>query len=127
MSPNNPAFTMVIIVYLLFIALILGGLVWLQVKLSKMENPLFSAIIPGIFLLASVTRLSFTYAGIARISQNMHGRMMSFNYNTPSLLTIIFEFLVLNIPTLIFVLITVYVKDQQRRNNELKKMMVKDL
>lgn len=59
--------------------------------------------------------------------EDMNGKMVEVTYQAPSILTNILEFTVANIPTIILVLITLYIRDQNRRERELKNMKVKDL
>lgn len=107
--------------------LLLVGLIYLQIRLAKSSKTWVGYILPALFFLSSITYLINRNTSLTGMVEDMNGKMVEVTYQAPSILTNILEFTVANIPTIILVLITLYIRDQNRRERELKNMKVKDL
>lgn len=127
-----------VIIYLLLIA----GIIWFQVYLSKRQNKWLGLILPGICIIISILAVtgfasyfSFTNVGITTIKEN--GEVVNeainntVNKNNPDIAVAIFSsivmFLMFNIPTAIFLAIYAGCREKIKKNFELKKMNIQDL
>lgn len=117
----------VILLIVLGFTLLLVGLIYLQIRLAKSSKTWVGYILSALFFLSSITYLINRNTSLTGMVEDMNGKMVEVTYQAPSILTNILEFTVANIPTIILVLITLYIRDQNRRERELKNMKVKDL
>jgi uncharacterized membrane protein len=120
------------------ILLVLAGIVFLQITLSKSSNKWLGLIIPLICFLCSLI-IIFLYITNAAIPStrvvNENGVVTEYNRgDTGSLsngmfaaaMIIIFIFIT-NIPTLLFLAIYFYCRNKLKKNKELEKMNIQDL
>jgi uncharacterized membrane protein YesL len=128
------------IINVFILLLIIIGLIFLQIFLSKRRNKWLGLIIPFIFIIisifASIAMPIYTVSEESSMTVTQNGKVVeeiitpSAN-ERPSLLTIIATiipiFLIWNIPTLIFLGIYGVCRDQMKKNGELNKMNILDL
>lgn len=108
-------------IYGLVNILVFAGIIWLQVLLSKKENRWLGLILPIISLLYSI----FVISLVSTYSYNMEtGELVSM---LPNPLGVLFIFILLNIPTLIFILIYLSQRKQIKRRKQLDTMTIQDL
>ncbi|MNN22405.1 hypothetical protein D3C81_1357620 [compost metagenome] len=123
------------LVFVLFIV----GLIYLQIRLSKMKNKWFGLIIPAIFFIFSLLGVfniaafsSFTKETVNTIDENgvviAKQVIENSSINVPSLIfTAVIILLLYNIPTAIFLGIYAISRDKIKKNSELQKMNIQDL
>lgn len=123
------------LVFVLFIV----GLIYLQIRLSKMKNKWFGLIIPAIFFIFSLLGVfniaafsSFTKETVNTIDENgvviAKQVIENSSINVPSLIfTAVIILLLYNIPTAIFLGIYAISRDKIEKNSELEKMNIQDL
>lgn len=126
--------------FIIISLLLLVGIVWLQIFLSKKQNKWVGLIIPLIcflFSILSVFSLSmYTTTNITSLTKTIDG--VSVNQETtqrqtekPSvgemLAMAVPVFIVTNIPTLIFLAIYFACREKRKKNLELEKMNIQDL
>jgi len=123
------------LVFVLFIV----GLIYLQIRLSKMKNKWFGLIIPAIFFIFSLLGVfniaafsSFTKETVNTIDENgvviAKQVIENSSINVPSLIfTAVIIILLYNIPTAIFLGIYAISRDKIKKNSELEKMNIQDL
>ncbi len=123
------------LVFVLFIV----GLIYLQIRLSKMKNKWFGLIIPAIFFIFSLLGVfniaafsSFTKETVNTIDENgvviAKQVIENSSINVPSLIfTAVIILLLYNIPTAIFLGIYAISRDKIKKNSELEKMNIQDL
>lgn len=129
----------VIFVVLLFLLILIGGVIYLQIFLSKASNKFLGLIIPIIFLLISLLTVSLvTTAGYTykTTTETTDGIVISEEINKsesekPSLIVsfvvILLYFLILNIPTLIMLAIYFACREKINIKYQLDKMSIQDL
>lgn len=128
-----------IIIALLIFLLFAGGIVWLQIFLSKKNNKWFGLILPFICLMFSlliVLNIS-TYNSIqTTVTETVDGVVISeetkqIESEKPGMLaiigTILPVFLISNIPTFILLAIYYASREKLRIRNQLDKMNIQDL
>lgn len=103
---------------ILFTLVVVGGIVWLQIYLSKRESRWPGLIIPAIQLVLSIlaTVGSVVYAAVP---------LESVAVTIAAQAVIIF--LLSNIPTLISLAIYFVCRDKLRRDKQIEKMNIQDL
>jgi len=124
-----------LLVFLLFA----GGIVWLQIFLSKKNNKWFGLILPFICLMFSlliVLNIS-TYNSIqTTVTETVDGVVISeetkqIESEKPGMLTILGTiipvFIISNIPTIILLAIYYASREKLRIRNQLDKMNIQDL
>ncbi|SHH62330.1 hypothetical protein [Clostridium intestinale] len=123
------------LVFVLFIV----GLIYLQIRLSKMKNKWFGLIIPTIFFIFSLLGVlnmavytSFTKETINTLDESgvviAKQVIENSSTNVPSLIfTTVIILLLYNIPTAIFLGIYAVCRDKIKKNSELEKMNIQDL
>lgn len=122
---------------------IVGGIIFLQIYLSKQPNPWFGLIFPFVSFLISI----FILLGIAAFStmtttEYQSSTEIEANSFTPSddnthvknvtstptdYRFIVFTFMITNIPTLILILIYVIQRRHIKAQNQLERMSIQDL
>jgi len=121
-------------------ALILVGIVWLQISLSKKENKWLGLIIPLLFFLFSImsvlgysmystttsTSVLEAIDGVIVNKETIEAQTENLS-NGEILTTIIPVFIVTNIPTLVFLIIYSSFRKKKKKNLELQKMNIQDL
>lgn len=128
------------LLFLIVILLILVGIVWLQIKLSKMQNKWFGLIIPFICLLFSIMTVlgiqMFSFIATTKTETTIDGVVVeSETIESPIekagvgdiLATSLPIFAFTNIPTIIFLGIYFVCREQLNKNKELEKMNIQDL
>lgn len=119
-------------IYLFVILSIVGGVVWLQISLSKKHNKWLGLILPFIcFVCASFIIFSMLPFGstVTNLTEIVDGNVVSkvtVNQEV-SVLNIFFVYLILNIPTLILLLIYIANRKKIKVKNQLDKMNIQDL
>lgn len=123
------------LVFVLFIV----GLIYFQIRLSKMKNKWFGLIIPAIFFIFSLLGVfniaafsSFTKETVNTIDENgvviAKQVIENSSINVPSLIfTAVIILLLYNIPTAIFLGIYAISRDKIKKDSELEKMNIQDL
>ncbi len=127
------------IIALLVFLLFAGGIVWLQIFLSKKNNKWFGLILPFICLMFSlliVLNIS-TYSSIqTTVTETVDGVVISeetkqIESEKPGMLTILGTiipvFIISNIPTIILLAIYYASREKLRIRNQLDKMNIQDL
>lgn len=128
--------TRVILFMLLFLAF-LAGIIWLQIFLSKKQNKWLGLIIPFIcFMFSLVAVLSwpmYTFTTISSVTENgtqIIEKTVS-QPEKPGILpmfaSVLPIFILLNIPTLIFLAIYIACREKLKLRAELDKMNIQDL
>ncbi len=121
--------------------LLLAGSVWLQIFLSRKNNKWLGLIIPLVcFIFSIVIVLSLTMyttsSEITTVTETVNGVVISeesivLESERPSTLSMLVSvipiFLMLNIPTLIFLAIYFACREKLKTKNQLYKMNVQDL
>lgn len=127
--------------------LILVGLIWLQINMSKKPNKWLGLIIPSIFLLMSIIPVVSLYlfsfekveGTTTNIEMTVDGEKGNIIESQPveiqmgsssGLQTAVMYlpiFLIGNIPTVIFLSIYFYFSDERKKKSELNKMSIQDL
>jgi len=121
-------------------ALILVGIVCLQISLSKKENKWLGLIIPLVFFLFSImsvlgysmystttsTSVLEAIDGVIVNKETIEAQTENLS-NGEILTTIIPVFIVTNIPTLVFLIIYSSFRKKKKKNLELQKMNIQDL
>ncbi len=129
------------VLVIIVVLLLLAGSVWLQIFLSRKNNKWLGLIIPLVcFMFSIVIVLSLTVyttsSGITTVTETVNGVVISeesivLESDKPSifsmLATVIPIFLMLNIPTLIFLAIYFACREKLKTKNQLDKMNVQDL
>lgn len=106
------------IIFLAILFLIIAGVVWLQVFLSKKENKWPGLIMPLISVLISLLAV----LGIA-----FWGLRESTESNNPMIFTALYIFVLYNIPTAVLIAIYAGCRNKRKRNLEIERMKIKDL
>ena len=101
-----------VIFYLFGLLIFIGGLIILQVFLSRLENKWSGLILPSISLLFSL---------IPVLSIAVFDRGLNI------IITSVLVFLLFNIPTAIFFTIYFYYRNKKKKNQEISKMSIQDL
>lgn len=118
-----------IIFIVLFIAL-LAGVIYLQMRLSRSENKYVGLVLPIIFFILSLI-IIFSYVGYYETETVVDGVVTRHHFITGmevgDYFTLIFSFLIANIPTAI--LMAIYFGERSRMNTKkaLEKMKIEDL
>lgn len=128
------------VIFIIVLLLLLAGSIWLQIFLSKMKNKWLGLIIPLIcfmFSLLIIFSLSmYTNTQITSATKTINGVVVADKGFTPQsekpsmvsmLAAVIPLFLILNIPTLVFIVIYYACREKFKLRNELDKMNVQDL
>lgn len=128
--------------FIIFSALILVGIVWLQVFLSKKQNKWLGLIIPLTFFLFSIIIVlsipMYSTTTSMAVIEEIDGVIINketFETQTKDMangellmLSTVFPiFIVTNIPTIIFLIIYFTFRKKQKKNLELQKMNIQDL
>jgi TRAP-type C4-dicarboxylate transport system permease small subunit len=124
--------------FVIVMLLIMAGIIWLQIFLSKKQNKWLGLIIPLIcFMFSIMIVLSLTmYTNTATVTEKIGSVVVSEGTITsqpvkPSitstLATILPVFLMSNISTLIFLAIYFACREKRKKNLELEKMNIQDL
>lgn len=131
-----------IIISMIIILLLFAGIIWLQLFLSKKKNKWLGLIIPLIcfaFSIMAVFGLTmFTNIGISTVTEIdiNNGNVItdestSSQLEKPSIVSMIVPiipvFLILNIPTIIFLAIYLACREKLKLRTELDKMNIQDL
>lgn len=114
-----------LIISLLLMILIIGLIVFIQIKLSRKENKYLGLILPGLsFLFSLVTILGMiSYMGLSSSSSGIVESVETkLDY-----LGVFFIFLVTNIPTMLLVIIYYAERNKIKVNKSIEKMKIKDL
>jgi hypothetical protein len=128
------------LLFLIVLLLILVGIVWLQIKLSKMQSKWFGLIIPFICLLFSIMAVlgmqMFSFTGRSMTETTIDGVVVESETIQPPteklgigevLATSLPIFAFTNIPTIIFLGIYFVCREQLNKNKELERMNIQDL
>jgi predicted RND superfamily exporter protein len=99
---------------LLLLLIFLGGIIILQVFLSKRVNKWLGLILPIICVVFSI----LTVLGLA---------VYSYQSTSDSIFQFIMVFLLINIPTIILIAIYLACREKFKKNKELDKMSIQDL
>lgn len=98
---------------LIFVLLLIAGVIWLQIFLSRKESKVLGLILPG---------LNFLYSLIVMFN------LLADDLSGFGLFGLIFStFLLANIPTMIFIIIYFVCKKSIKKNKEIEKMNIHDL
>lgn len=125
----------------LVIIVILCGIIWLQVFLSKKHNKRLGLILPIICVLLSIVTVigfstfntkisnnSVTYGESGNVVESKVNTANDNKVNTTSLITgDVILFLISNIPTVILLCIYFGLREQKRVDKSIEKMKIKDL
>lgn len=123
------------------IIVILCGVIWLQVFLSKKQNKRLGLILPTISILLSLLTVigfstyntktstnSATYDELGNVIESKVNIAKDSKVNTTSLITgDVIIFLVNNIPTVILLCIYFGLREQKTVDKSIEKMKIKDL
>ena len=107
-----------LILFFAISSLIIGGIVWLQVRLSKKENKWLGLIMPLICLLISLSA-AFGLAFFAPVD--------STGNNVSMIFPVLYVFVLFNIPTVILVAIYAGYRKKRKKNSEMEIMKIQDL
>ena len=100
--------------FILFLALIIAGIIWLQVFLSKKENKWLGLIMPLFCVMISLSA-ALGLAFFAPVE------------STEMIFTAIYVFVLFNIPTAILIAIYAGYRKKRNKNSEMEIMKIKDL
>lgn len=112
----NPINIFLMAVFTLIALCILVGLVFLQLLLCKKEMWKATFIIPAIFFVISIVIL------IGNLKNDFY-----IEFNSNSFITSIIGFILMNLPTLGFLLIPAIKKKKRKQNSELNNTKINDL
>ena len=133
---NNLTTVTAIIAAIVAIALI-AGIIFLQIVLSKRQSKWPGLILPGIIVLISLAMLvGFTvYTSITTVGITVDGQLVEeqrveeqvvIQFDSQTAIQLVAQFINLNIPTVIL-LIIYFVCRRMRRRRDLEKMSIQDL
>lgn len=104
--------------FILFLVLIIAGIVWLQVFLSKKENKWLGLLLPLMCVLISLSAaLGLAYFAPVESTQS----------NGSMIFTAVYVFVLFNIPTAILIAIYAGNRNKRKKNSEIEIMRIKDL
>lgn len=125
--------------FIIVILLIMAGIIWLQIFLSRKQNKWLGLIIPLIcfvFSIMTVFSLAMYTNTVTSVTEKTDGvvvreETITIQSEKPSmrsmLVTNIPVFLLSNVPTLIFLAIYFACREKRKKNLELEKMNIQDL
>lgn len=127
-------------IFIIVLLLLLAGSIWLQIFLCKMKNKWLGLIIPLICFMVSIIIIfslsMYTNTQITSVTKTINGVVVADKAITPQsekpsmlsmLAAVIPLFIILNIPTLVFLAIYYACREKLKLRNELDKMNVQDL
>lgn len=129
---------MTITLIMLLVFLIAGvGLVVLQIFLSKSNNKWLGLILPiitfclSLIVVSSVFTFSFTSTNVQVMDENgivlQEESTQPENQNSSSIVSLIMPFIMMNIPTTIYLAIYIGFRVKKKKMNSLQKMQTLDL
>lgn len=107
-----------LILFFAIYSLIIAGIVWLQVFLSKKENKWLGLILPIICVLISLS---------AALGLALYVPAGSTESNVSMIFPALYIFVLFNIPTAILIAIYAGFRKKRNKNSEMEIMKIKDL
>jgi len=104
--------------FILFLALIIAGIIWLQVFLSKKENKWLGLIMPLFCVMISLS---------AALGLAFFAPVDSTGNNVSMIFPALYVFVLFNIPTVILVAIYAGYRKKRKKNSEMEIMKIQDL